>query len=60
MSTEVTSKQEEVGPQPAKTAKEILPTKRTQEDRDRRFHDALEDDDVREALKILHAHERSG
>jgi hypothetical protein len=60
MSMEATSKQEEVGTQPAKTAEEILHIKRTQEERERRFQYALEADDVREALKILHAREKSG
>jgi hypothetical protein len=60
MSMEVTSKQKEVGPQPAKTTQEMLRIKKKGQERDRRFHDALEDDEVREALKILHARRKSG
>jgi hypothetical protein len=51
MTKEITDKRE--GTQPAKTNRAV---KRTQQE-DRRIQDALEDDEVREALLQLHAGE---
>jgi hypothetical protein len=51
MTGEKTNKPEEVGLQPAKTNQEPPLVKRAQQERDRRFQEALEDDEVQEALK---------
>jgi hypothetical protein len=60
MSMDAKSKQDEVSPQPTKTTKEMLLIKKTGQERERWFEDVLEDNDVREASKILHAREKSG
>jgi len=45
-----------VAPQPAPTTKGMPRHKGRLTDEERRMQDALEDDDVRESLKELHAH----
>ena len=55
----VTNKQEEVDSQSAKTS-ETLRVKRRQQAEERRIQDALEDDEVREALKFLRERDRGG
>ena len=52
-------KQEEVDSQSAK-ASETLRVKRRQQEEERRIQDALEDDEVREALKFLHESDKAG
>ena len=53
-------KQEKVvAPQPTTTAKDILRSDSKPAAGERRFQDALEDDEVREALKDLHSHHKS-
>jgi hypothetical protein len=56
---DITNKQEEVDSQSAKTG-ETLRVKRRQQEEERRIQDALEDDEVREALKFLHERDKSG
>jgi hypothetical protein len=48
-----------VAPQPITTAKDILRGDSNPAAGERRFQDALEDDEVREALKDLHSHRKS-
>jgi hypothetical protein len=53
-------KQEKVvTPQPATKVKDILRSNSKPAAGERRFQDALEDDEVREALKDLHSHRKS-
>lgn len=47
--------QEQNGSQPVKADPEV----RSVEQRERRFRDALEDDEVREVLKLLHARDKA-
>ena len=56
---DITNKQEEVDSQSAKTG-ETLRVKRRQQEEERRIQDALEDDEVREALKVLHERDKGG
>ena len=57
---DMTNKQEEeVDSQSAKTS-ETLRVKRRQQEEERRIQDALEDDEVREALKFLRERDRGG
>jgi len=57
---DMTNKQEEeVDSQSAKTS-ETLRVKRRQQAEERRIQDALEDDEVREALKFLRERDRGG
>ena len=57
---DMTNKQEEeVDSQSAKTS-ETLRIKRKQQEEERRTQDALEDDEVREALKFLHERDKGG
>ncbi|WP_246668042.1 MULTISPECIES: hypothetical protein [Bradyrhizobium] len=53
MANEMRKERGENGSQSAKTNREALVLKQREE---RRFRDALEDDEAREALKLLHAH----
>ena len=55
----MTNKQKEVDSQSAKTS-ETLRVKRRQQAEERRIQDALEDDEVREALKFLRERDRGG
>ena len=55
----VTNKQEEVDSQSAKTS-ETLRVKRRQQEEERRIQDALEDDEVREALKFFRERDKGG
>lgn len=55
----VTNKQEEVDSQSAKTS-ETLRVKRGQQEEERRIQDALEDDEVREALKFFRERDKGG
>ena len=55
----MTNKQKEVDSQSAKTS-ETLRVKRRQQAEERRIQDALEDDEVREALKFLHERDKGG
>ena len=55
----VTNKQEEVASQSAKTS-ETLRVKRRQQEEERRIQDALEDDEVREALKFFRERDKGG
>lgn len=48
-----------ITPQPATSAKEVLRSEHKQAEDERWVQDALEDDDVREALKVLHSREKS-
>ena len=56
---DMTNKQKEVDSQSAKTS-ETLRVKRRQQAEERRIQDALEDDEVREALKFLRERDRGG
>ena len=57
---DMTNKQEEeVDSQSAKTS-ETLRVRRKQQEEERRTQDALEDDEVREALKFLHERDKGG
>jgi len=56
---DMTNKQEEADSQSAKTS-ETLRVKRRQQEEERRIQDALEDDEVREALKFLRERDRGG
>jgi len=57
---DMTNKQEEeVDSQSAKTS-ETLRVRRKQQEEERRTQDALEDDEVREALKFLRERDRGG
>jgi|307.fasta_scaffold2145252_1 hypothetical protein len=55
----MTNKQEEVDSQSAKTS-ETLRVKRGQQEEERRIQDALEDDEVREALKFFRERDKGG
>jgi hypothetical protein len=56
---DLTNKQEEVDSQSAKTS-ETLRVKRRQQEDERRIQDALEDDEVREALKFFRDRDKGG
>jgi hypothetical protein len=56
---DLTNKQEEVDSQSAKTS-ETLRVKRRQQEEERRIQDALEDDEVREALKFFRERDKGG
>ena len=57
---DMTNKQEEeVDSQSAKTS-ETLRVRRKQQEEERRTQDALEDDEVREALKFFHERDKGG
>jgi len=56
---DITNKQEEVDSQSAKTS-ETLRVKRRQQEEERRIQDALEDDEVREALKFFRERDKGG
>ena len=56
---DMTNKQEEADSQSAKTS-ETLRVKRRQQEEERRIQDALEDDEVREALKFFHERDKGG
>jgi len=56
---DMTNKQEEVASQSAKTS-ETLRVKRRQQEEERRIQDALEDDEVREALKFFRERDKGG
>ena len=43
---------EETGSQPAKTERDTICLKKRQQEEERRFRNVLEDDDVREVLKL--------
>ena len=55
---DMTNKQEEADSQSAKTSETLRVKRRQQEER--RIQDALEDDEVREALKFLHERDKGG
>ena len=60
VSKQMADKQEKVvTPQPTTTEKDILRSDSKPAGGERRFQDALEDDEVREALKDLHSHHKS-
>jgi hypothetical protein len=60
VSKEMADKQEKVvAPQPTTTAKDSLRCDSKPAAGERRLQDALEDDEVREALKDLHSHHKS-
>jgi hypothetical protein len=56
---DMTNKQEEADSQSAKTSETPL-VKRRQQEEERRIQDALEDDEVREALKFFHERDKGG
>jgi hypothetical protein len=56
---DITNKQEGVDSHSAKTS-ETLRVKRRQQADERRIQDALEDDEVREALKFFHERDKAG
>ena len=56
---DMTNKQEEADSQSAKTSETPL-VKRRQQEEERRIQDALEDDEVREALKFFRERDKSG
>jgi hypothetical protein len=56
---DMTNKQEQVDSQSAKTS-ETLRVKRRQQEEERRIQDALEDEEVREALKFFHERDKGG
>ena len=56
---DITNKQGEVDSQSAKTS-ETLCVKRRQQEEERRIQDALEDDEVREALKFFRERDKGG
>ncbi|MGE5156891.1 MAG: hypothetical protein ACM3OF_01975 [Gemmatimonas sp.] len=59
MSKETDKQQNAVASKPAATGKTTLHHKRGQVEDQRWVQDALEDDDVREALKALHSRDKS-
>ena len=60
MTGEKTNKQDQAGPRPAETRKEPSTIRETQRERDRRIQEALEDDEVQEALESLRACKKNG
>jgi len=56
---DMTNKQEEADSQSAKTSETPL-VKRRQQEEERRIQDALEDDEVREALKFFRDRDKGG
>ena len=60
MTGEKTNKQDQAGLRPAETRKELSTISETQRERDRRIQEALEDDEVQEALESLRACKKNG
>ena len=56
MAGETSKNREEIASQPVKTGR----AKGRQQDEERRLQEALEDDEVREALKLSRARDKSG
>ena len=60
MTGEKTNKQNQAGLRPTETRKEPSTITETQRERDRRIQEALEDDEVQEALESLRACKKNG